>query len=60
MFKTPHTNLLLYVQINLVETAWLISRMNNALAIDALSVSISQRTVKIGWAFLNSQRWMNT
>lgn len=60
MFKTPHTNLLLYVQINLVETAWLISRMNNASAIDALSVSISQRTVKIGWAFLNSQRWMNT
>lgn len=43
--------------MNLAETAWLISRVINAWVI---CVSISQRTVKIGWAFLNSQRWMTT
>lgn len=46
--------------MNLAETAWLISCVMNVWAINSLCVSISQRTVKNCWAFLNLQRWMNT
>lgn len=46
--------------MNLAETAWLIRRVMDVWAINALCVSISQRSVKTGRAFLNSQRWMTT
>ena len=49
-----------HVQMYSGETAGLIKCINDVPAMDALSVSISQGNVKIGQAYLNLQRWMNT